>query len=96
MDDAFPEVFRACMVDYNRIWAVPDAVLIQHGQKKYKTLEEIRKEFQWELHGQVLPYDKKRIRFNPSSRRWAAAWLPSAFPGANTAPRPGPCWPMPM
>ena len=28
------------------------------GGKKYTSLEEIRKEFGWEMHGQVLPYQK--------------------------------------
>jgi hypothetical protein len=59
---AFPEVFHGCVVDYNRVWAPPDAVLINDGGegKKYKTLEDIRKEFTWETHGQVLPYDEKQ------------------------------------
>ncbi len=59
---AFPEVFHGCVVDYNRVWARPDAVLIIDGGegKRYKTLDEIGKEFYWEKHGQVLPYDSKR------------------------------------
>jgi hypothetical protein len=57
---AFPEAFRHCMVDYNRIWAAPDAVLINDGGegRKYKTIEELRKEFGWDLHGEVRPYDQ--------------------------------------
>jgi len=58
---AWPEVFRDCIVDRNRIWLPEDGVLINDGgAKKYRTLDEVRKEFQWELHGQVLPYDKDR------------------------------------
>jgi hypothetical protein len=59
---AFPQVFRRCMVDRNRIWAAKDAVLIHDGGegKKYHTLDAIRKEFQWELHGDVRPYDRDK------------------------------------
>jgi hypothetical protein len=59
---AFPEVFHGCVVDYNRIWARPEAVLMNDGGegRKYKTLDDIRKEFTWETHGQILPYDEKR------------------------------------
>ncbi len=59
---ASPECFRGCMVDHNRIWATPDTVLINDGGegKKYKSLEDIRKEFGWEIHGKVQPYDPAR------------------------------------
>ena len=58
---AWPEVFRNCIVDRNRIWAAKDAVLINDGgAKKYKTLEEVQKEFKWELNGEVKPYDKNK------------------------------------
>ena len=30
------------------------------GPKKYKTLDEVRKEFKWELNGEVQPYDKEK------------------------------------
>ena len=58
---AWPAVFRDCIVDRNRIWAPKDAVLINEGgAKKCKTLEEVRKEYKWELNGEVKPYDKER------------------------------------
>ena len=59
---AYPEAFRNCIVDRNRIWATPGDVLINDGGtgRKYKTLDDVRKEFQWELHGQVLPYAKEK------------------------------------
>jgi hypothetical protein len=57
---AWPEVFRNCVVDRNRVWLAKDSWLIYDGAKKYKTLDEIRKEFQWELHGEVLPYQKDK------------------------------------
>ena len=58
---AWPEVFSNCIVDRNRIWAAKDAALINDGgAKKCKTLEEIRKEYGWELHGDVQPYDKDK------------------------------------
>jgi len=58
---AYPEVFRQCMVDYNRVWIGGDATLINDGGTgtKYKTLDEVRKEFGWELHGEVAPYDQE-------------------------------------
>jgi hypothetical protein len=58
---AWPEVFRNCIVDRNRIWLAKDALLINEGGvKKYKALDEVRKEFKWELNGEVLPYDKEK------------------------------------
>jgi hypothetical protein len=58
---AWPEVLSNCLVDRNRIWADKDAVLINEGgAKKCKTLEEVQKEFDWERHGKVMPYDKDR------------------------------------
>ena len=49
---AWPEVFSNCIVDRNRVWQAPDTVLINDGGvRKYKTLEEIRKQYQWELNG---------------------------------------------
>jgi hypothetical protein len=57
---AWPEVFRNCIVDRNRIWLAKDAPLINDGAKKYQTLDEVRKEFKWELNGEVLPYDKEK------------------------------------
>lgn len=58
---AYPEVFRQCMVDYNRVWLNKDAVLINDGGTgtKYKSIEEIRNEFGWELHGEVKPYNQQ-------------------------------------
>ena len=57
---AYPEAFRQCMVDYNRVSGAQGAVLINNegGEKKYTSLEDIRKDLGWELHGQVLPYQK--------------------------------------
>ena len=59
---SFPECFHGCMVDYNRIWAGADAMLINDGgeAKKYKSIDDIRKEFGWEIHGKVQPYDKDK------------------------------------
>ena len=47
------------MVDRNRIWAGPEALLINDGgeAKKYQSIDDIRKEFGWEIHGKVQPYD---------------------------------------
>ena len=37
---AWPEVFRNCMVDHNRIWLAKDGLLVNDdGARKYKTLE---------------------------------------------------------
>jgi hypothetical protein len=59
---AWPECFRNSIVDRNAIYAAPDAVLINDGGggKKYKSLDDIRKEFGWEIHGKFTPYDKTR------------------------------------
>ena len=58
---AWPEVFRNCIVDRNRIWLPQGGVLINDGgAKKLRTLDEVRKEFKWELNGEVLPYDKEQ------------------------------------
>lgn len=59
---AWPEVFRNSIVDRNRIWQARNAILINDGgARKYKTLEEVRKQLQWELNGQVQPYDKEQV-----------------------------------
>jgi hypothetical protein len=59
----YPDIFRRCMVDYNRIWTSPDGVLINDGGTgtKYGTLDEVRREFGWELHGEVKPYNGETV-----------------------------------
>jgi hypothetical protein len=58
---AWPEVFRDSVVDRNRIWLAKDGLLIDEGgPNKYKTLDAVRNKLGWELHGQVLPYDKQK------------------------------------
>ena len=58
---AWPEVFSECIVDRNRIYAAKDITLISDGgANKCKTLDEIRKQYDWELHGDVQPYDKDK------------------------------------
>jgi hypothetical protein len=51
----YPEHFRGSLVDYNRIWLAPEALLINDGGTKYSSLNKIRQEFHWEHHGEVLP-----------------------------------------
>jgi len=55
----YPEGFANCIVDFNRIRLAPDTVLLTDGgeAKKYKTIEEVRAAFGWELHGECEPYD---------------------------------------
>ncbi len=58
---ARPEVFYNCIADRDRVWLAKDSVLVNDGgAKKYKTLEEVQKEFDWERHGEVKPYDKDK------------------------------------
>jgi hypothetical protein len=59
---ASPQCFRGCMVDHNRFWTTPDTMLINDGGegKKYKSLDDVRKEFGWEIHGKIQPYDKDK------------------------------------
>jgi hypothetical protein len=56
---ARPEVFSNCIADRDRIWLAKDGVLVNDGGvKKYKTLDEVRNQFDWERHGELKPYDK--------------------------------------
>jgi hypothetical protein len=58
---ARPEVFSNCIADRDRVWLAKDGVLVNDGgAKKYKTLEAVQKQFDWERHGEVTPYDKDR------------------------------------
>ena len=58
---ARPEVFSNCIADRDRIWLAKDGVLVNDGgARKYKTLEEVQKQFDWERHGEVIPYDKDK------------------------------------
>ncbi len=43
---AWPEVFRNSIVDRNRIWLAKDGYLVHDGTREYKTLDEVRKEFE--------------------------------------------------
>jgi hypothetical protein len=66
---AWPEVFRNCMVDHNRIWLAKDGLLVNDdGARKYKTLDEVRKEFKWELNGEVLSYQKEKDTVEAAAR----------------------------
>jgi hypothetical protein len=60
---AYPEVFRQCMVDWNRVWANQGTTLIVDGGTgtKYNALAGIRKEFGWEIHGEVKPYNHETV-----------------------------------
>ena len=45
------------MVDYNRIWTKPGAIMIDSfgSAMKEASIEDMRKDLHWEEHGKVLP-----------------------------------------
>jgi hypothetical protein len=55
----YPESFRHCMVDYNRVWTKRGTVLIDSygSATKKSSLAEIRQDLHWEEHGEVLPLE---------------------------------------
>ena len=55
------------MVDHNRVW-LPRTWLNYDGARKYKTLNEVRKEFKWELNGKVLSYEKEKDTVEAAAR----------------------------
>jgi hypothetical protein len=50
--------FANCWVDFNRIWAASEAVLLNDNGagKTYRAFEDIRKDYGFELHGEIKPY----------------------------------------
>ena len=65
----YPEGFSNCLVDYNRLRIKEGGVIINDGgsSRQIKSLEDIRKIFGWELHGEVKPYDPKNNDLTPEA-----------------------------
>jgi len=65
----YPEGFTNCLVDYNQVRLKEGSVLLaDNGSvRTFKTIEEVRKTFGWELHGEVKPYDPKNNDLTPES-----------------------------
>jgi hypothetical protein len=55
---SYPESFNGCLVDHNRIRMAPGAVWINDGgaNRRVMNIEEIRKFYGWELHGEGKEY----------------------------------------
>jgi hypothetical protein len=67
--NAYPEGFTNCMVDFNKVRLGKDVALLNDGgdAKKYKAIEDVRAKFGWELHGECKPYDKAGNDLTPES-----------------------------
>ena len=63
----FPENFRNCLVDFNRVRMRKDVPLIDDACTKVRTLDEVRKQYGWELHGDFATYDKDKNDLTPES-----------------------------
>jgi hypothetical protein len=66
---SYPEGFTNSLVDYNQMRIKDGGVFINDGGagKKYHDLDEIRKQFGWEIHGQAKVYDKDKNDLTPES-----------------------------
>ena len=66
---AYPEGFSNCLVDYNRVRVKKGGVLINDGgsARQVKRIEDIRKIYGWEFHGEVKPYDPKDNDLTPEA-----------------------------
>ena len=63
----FPQNFRNCLVDFNHIRLRKDIPLLDDAGKKVRTLEEVRKDYGWEIHGDIGTYDKDKNDLTPES-----------------------------
>ncbi len=62
-----PENFRNCLVDFNHVRLRKDVPLMDDAGKKVRTLDEVRKDYGWELHGDIGLYDKDKNDLTPES-----------------------------
>ena len=63
----YPEGFSNCWADYNRSRIRPEYPVLNDAGTKYKTLEEVRAKFGWEIHGECKPYDPDHNDLTPES-----------------------------
>ena len=63
----FPENFRNCLVDFNRVRMRKNVPLIDDACTKVRTLDEVRKQYGWELHGDFATYDENKNDLTPES-----------------------------
>ena len=65
----FPEAFGKSLVDYNRIRVKEGGLLINDasGGHLAKSIEDIRKIYGWEMHGEVKTYDPKNNDLTPEA-----------------------------
>ncbi len=62
-----PENFRNCLVDFNHVRIRSGVPLMEDAGPKVRTLEEIRKEYGWEFHGDIGTYDEARNDLTPET-----------------------------
>jgi hypothetical protein len=65
----YPEAFTNSLVDFNRIRAKAGATLINDGGagRQVKTIDDIRKIYGWEIHGEAKTYDPNHNDLTPEA-----------------------------
>jgi hypothetical protein len=63
----YPEGFSKCWADYNRFRLRPDYPALNDAGTKYKTIEDVRAKYGWELHGEGKPYDPDHNDLTPEA-----------------------------
>ena len=80
----YPEGFSNCWADYNRSRVRAEYPVLNDAGTKYKTIEEVRAKFGWELHGESKPYDPDHNDLTPESMGASTAtfrlpWGPKTY-----------------
>ena len=75
----YPEGFSRCWADYNHFRIHPESPWINDAGNKYKSIEEIRGKFGWEIHGEGKIYDPDRNDLTPESLGGLDGDLPFAL-----------------
>ena len=63
----YADSFRNCMVDFNRFRIRPGQPWLVDAGKKFSSIEDIRKTYGWEIHGQGKTYDPAHNDLTPES-----------------------------
>jgi hypothetical protein len=63
----YPEGVSNCWADYNRSRVRPEYPVLNDAGTKYKTLDEVRAKFGWEIHGECKPYDPDHNDLTPEA-----------------------------
>ncbi len=63
----WPEGFARAMVDHNRVRVLPDDSVLFTPAHTFKTLAEIQRQFGWDLHGEVNPFDRRHNDLTPEA-----------------------------